>query len=230
MLLVWFPSNSLNIKKLLFSDNSTVQMNYDREVTHYAQNFQPKMSSPMLVTCWSHHFSFLTRAWNLPSFFVYCNVPPFQCEISNRKGKQKNSTIPCNLLRIGERTWKCEPLLHQAPQQRWLESDSLVPVLQCTSSCHLQQRVPHDIQLQQPQPVGASSGWTVLKLPYPFPLKTEHDRINFQTLSLRKLVKVRNKMQQHFQISFIFILFYFICHTIITKNMGKEEKRSGEET
>ena len=32
-------------------------------------------------------------------------------------------------------------------------------------------------------------------------------------------------MQQHFQISFIFILFYFICHTIITKNMGKEEKK-----
>ena len=32
-------------------------------------------------------------------------------------------------------------------------------------------------------------------------------------------------MQQHFQISFIFILFYFICHTIITKNIGKEEKK-----
>ena len=27
-----------------------------------------------------------------------------------------------------------------------------------------------------------------------------------------------------------FIYFYFICHTIITKNIGKEEKRSGEET
>ena len=152
-------------------------MMYDKEVNHYDQNFQPKMSSPVLVTCWSHHFSFLARAWNLPSFFIYRNVPLFQCEISNSKGKK--TTIPGNLLRIEERTWKCEPLLHQAPQQRWSESDSLVPVLQCTSSCHLQQRVPHDIQLRQPQPVDASSEWTVSKLPYPFPMKTQHDRINF---------------------------------------------------
>ena len=51
MFLVCFPLNSLNIKELLFSDNSTVQMMYDKEVTHYDQNFQPKISSPVFVTC-----------------------------------------------------------------------------------------------------------------------------------------------------------------------------------
>ena len=26
-------------------------------------------------------------------------------------------------------------------------------------------------------------------------------------------------------VAYLFILFYFICHTIITKNIGKEEKK-----
>ena len=51
MLLVRFPLDSLNIKELLFSDNSTVQMMYVKEVTHYDLNFQPKISSLVLVTC-----------------------------------------------------------------------------------------------------------------------------------------------------------------------------------
>ena len=51
MFLVCFLLNLLNIKELLFSDNSTGQMMYDKEVTHYDQNFQPKISSPVFVTC-----------------------------------------------------------------------------------------------------------------------------------------------------------------------------------
>ena len=54
MLLVCFPLNSLNIKELLFSDNSTGQMMYDKEVTHYDQHFSAKnflsRARDMLIT------------------------------------------------------------------------------------------------------------------------------------------------------------------------------------
>ena len=33
----------------------------------------------LIVTCWSHHFSFLHRALNLPSFFTYHKHGNFHC-------------------------------------------------------------------------------------------------------------------------------------------------------
>ena len=104
MFLVCFPLNSVNTKELLFSANSTVQMMYDKEVTHYDQHFQPKISSPgsshvdHIITRFFpelkiyHHSLFIAT-------FLYFSVK-FQIEKENKK----NSTISCNLLRIEERT------------------------------------------------------------------------------------------------------------------------------
>ena len=44
------------------------------------------------------------------------------------------------------------------------------------------------------------------------------------TMKLQKIISVTIKLSLFIYL-FLFILFYFICHTIITKNIGKEEKK-----